>query len=432
VVEISPFRAIRYALDDVSAVLAPPYDVIDEREQDALYARHPHNIVRIDLNKPEPADHPTQRYQRAAGFLEAWLEEQVLIQDPTPSLYVLAQTFTGPDGRQRTRTGFFARARLYPFEEGQILPHERTLRGPKVDRLELFRATRTNLSPIFGAYRDRDGAVRRALEEAQAGAPLYDARMSGVQNRLWRLTGAAAQAVCGLFSGKKLFIADGHHRYETGLAYREERRAARGGVVEADAGYEHILMFSAAVEDPGMVIFPTHRLVHSVAAFPSAAELEDKLSRFFAITGAPADPAAAQAELAKAGQRGNAFLLATAAGPKILVLKDEAPLGEAVALPKEPALRTLDVSVLHALILEQLLGIHREAQASQANLRYSKDFAEAMTAPARDRSVQAAFLMNATKIDEVIAVAESGQVMPQKSTFIYPKIPSGLVLYPLG
>ncbi|MCC7382785.1 MAG: DUF1015 domain-containing protein [Deltaproteobacteria bacterium] len=430
-VDLSPFRAIRYAGEDVAPLLAPPYDVIDAAEQDRLYARHPHNIVRIDLNRAEDADHPLARYERAAGFLSEWLAQGVLLRDPTPAIYVLAQTFTGPDGVDRTRTGFFARVRLCRFDEGWILPHERTLRGPKADRLHLFRATKTNLSPIFGAYRDPGGEVRGLLHAASARAPLYEATLGAVKNRLYRLDAEGAlQRMSELFAPKKIYIADGHHRYETGLAYRDERRAAQGGRIDPDAGFEHILMFSAAVEDPGMVIFPTHRLLHGLPTI-DLAQFLGSLSRFFSVEAAPAEAGAARLALERAGRDASALLMVTPRGHYLLRAIEGAPWHEIAALPSTEALRHLDVTRLHAVILETLLGVSPEAQATQANLRYSKDFAEAFAAPEHDPGVQMAFLMNPTKIDEVISVAESGQVMPQKSTFFYPKIPSGLVLYPL-
>ncbi|MFO0728604.1 MAG: DUF1015 domain-containing protein [Myxococcota bacterium] len=429
-VDLSPFAAIRYAAGpDLSKVLAPPYDVIDAAEQDALYQKDPHNIIRIDLNRAETSDHPDSRYGRAAEILASWQASGVLRAEERPSIYVLAQSFVGPDGAQRTRTGFFSRARLVRFDEGQILPHERTLRGPKLDRLKLYRATRTNLSPIFGAYRDPRREVLSILEEAKRAEPIATAVMAKVENRLWRIAeGPETRAISEKFREKKLYIADGHHRYETGLAYRDERR--EGQPLNPDAGYEHILMFSAAVEDPGMVIFPTHRLVHSLPAFDEA-KMMGALGRFFTIRALGADPAAAQTALS-AARGDNAFVVVTRTGRHLLVLSPAAPLHEVPALPARPALRSLDVSVLHAVVLESILGITPEAQASQANLRYSKDWQEAFSSPATDPSVSAAFLMNPTEIDEVIEVAESGDVMPQKSTFFYPKIPTGLVLYPLG
>lgn len=430
-VELSPFRAIRYASGgDLSRVLAPPYDVIDAVEQGQLYDRDPHNIVRIDLNRAETSDHSESRYERAAEFLARWQKEGVLTLDDRPSIYVLAQTFVGPDGVERTRTGFFSKARLVAFDEGSILPHERTLRGPKVDRLKLYRATKANLSPIFGAYRDPKGEVLGQLAAVQQELPLATAQLGKVRNHLWRVPeGPVTAAISAALGQRKLYIADGHHRYETGLAYRDERRAAEP-TPRPDAGYEHILMFSAAVEDPGMVIFPTHRLVHSLARFELEPVLAE-LRRYFEVR--PLGPESDRAQAALSAERkNNAFLLATRGARHLLVLRSDAPLGSIAALPAHPALRSLDVSVLHAVVLETILGVTPEAQASQANLRYCKDWAEALGAPEKDPSVAAAFLMNATKIDEVIAVAESGEVMPQKSTFFYPKIPTGLVLYPLG
>jgi len=435
-VDLSAFRAIRYdsnKVGDLSKVLAPPYDVIDEKQQDALYAQHPQNIVRIDLTKIETSDHPLARYERAKESLAEWMASGVLATDEAPALYVLAQTFTGPDGIERTRTGFFSRARLVHFDERQILPHERTLRGPKVDRLNLYRATKTNLSPIFGAYHDADGEIARQLGKATKDTkPVVDARMGTVVNRLWMLTNPQAiAAIEKLFGPKKLYIADGHHRYETGLAYRDERRVERGGGIEPNLGYEHILMFASAIEDPGMVIFPTHRLVHTVPGFDGK-KLETELARFFTLSPVSSDPKEARAALAK-HQDKNAFIAILRGGARhLLVARDDAPLHEIAALGADAALGKLDVSILHSVILESILGISKEAQATQQNLRYSKDFAEAMGAVERDPSVDVAFLMNPTKIEEVTAVADAGGVMPQKSTFFYPKIPTGLVLYDLG
>lgn len=433
-VDISPFRALRYRLGrgtDLSPVLAPPYDVISDAMREALYARDPHNVVRIDYTRPEPGDSPDAIYERAARWLAEWRREGVLREDDAPAVYVLAQTFVGPDGVERTRTGFFARARLTRFGEGPILPHERTLKGPKEDRLKLYRATRTNLSSIFGAFRDPDGAVRRRLEEARRQAPLATGQMDGVTNELYGLADPEPlRALTETFLDKKLYIADGHHRYETGLAYRDERRAELGRV-DPDAPYEHILMFAAAVEDPGMVIFPTHRLVHGLDAFEPAALLQ-KLDPYFERRSAPADPAAALRALEDAGREGNAFLLVTESARHLLIRTPGRAAAALPHLPAHPALQGLDVSVLHALVLELGLGIDQAAQSAQTNLRYSKSFEEALRAPGPGSGIQAAFLMNPTRMDEVIHVAESGEVMPQKSTYFMPKLPTGLVMAPLG
>lgn len=438
-VDLAPFSAVRYDADKVgrlSDVLAPPYDVISPAQQDELYARHENNIIRVDLTKSEANEAPEAKYDRANATLEAWLKSGVLAQEKVPAFYVLAQTFTGPDGVKRTRTGFFSRARLTTWDEGPILPHERTLRGPKVDRLMLMRATHHNLSPIFGAYRDPDQRVLTVLEDTKRNPPIAEATMDGVENKLWRIDQTAEQArVRDALATSKLYIADGHHRYETGLAYRDERRAQAqqfgkthaGG---APAGYESILMFASAVEDPGMVIFPTHRLVHSLPSFDEV-KMFAALEPFFERTEAPETAEEAKRALERAGHAGNAYLVITKHSRSLLVRKKAAPLEQVSALPEHPSLRELDVGVLHAVILEHVLQVSPEAQATQANLRYSKDFKEAFESPHKDASVEVAFLMNPTKIDEVLRVAEAGLVMPQKSTFFYPKIPSGLVICPL-
>ena len=311
------------------------------------------------------------------------------------------------------------------------MPHERTLKGPKLDRLRLFRATKTNLSPIFGMYRDPEEEVLGVLSEVVSGPPLAEATMAGVVNRVYRANAAnQVQRIRRALSEKKLYIADGHHRYETGLAYRDERRQA-APTPDPDAGYESILMFSAAVEDPGMVVFPTHRLVHSLSSFGEEKMLAE-LQRFFDVTEFPKnDPQRFVEALNEAGAEANALGVVTAGHAQVLKLKDHAPLDDVPELPRHPALRTLDVALLHGVVLEHLLGISREAQATQQNLRYSKDNTEAFRAPDTQDEVQAAFLMNATRIEEVIRVSDAAEVMPQKSTFFYPKIPSGLVLYPL-
>lgn len=433
-VDIKPFRAIRYEtskIGELAAVIAPPYDVISPAQQDQLYAQHEANIVRVDLNKKEPGDGELAPYERAQRLLEDWLARGLLVTDELPAYYVLSQTFVGPDGVERTRTGFFGRARLSPFGDGPILPHERTLTGPKLDRLRLFRSTKTNLSPIFGMFQDPREEVLGALRRATARAPDMQAEMSGVKNRLWRITDPAqVEQIRAALEPKKLYIADGHHRYETGLAYRDERRKAAGGASTGEEGYESILMFSAAVEDPGMVVFPTHRLVHGLPGLDEAKVL-GALDRYFTRKAAPEGVEALTRALAEAGQRTNAFAMVTPSGRWLLEAKKDAPFGEVPPLPKHDALRRLDVAILHAVILEHILGISKEAQASQTHLRYSKDAQEAASAPTREAEVQIAFLMNPTKVSEVIAVAEAGEVMPQKSTFFYPKIPSGLVLYPL-
>ena len=428
-VDIAPFRAIRYQVDCLDDVVAPPYDVIQPSRQDQLYQQSPHNIVRIDLNRPEPQDEELARYERAKDILSSWRNDKVLAQDEKPGFYVLSQTFTGPDGIERIRTGFFGCARLTKFGEGPIMPHERTLKGPKLDRLRLFRATEANLSPIFSMYQDPDHQVLDVLKSATEEKPDAVATMDGVLNRMWIVTDATKiEKIADVLRPGKLYIADGHHRYETALAYRDERRAQDH---QDGAGYESVMMFMAAVEDPGMVVFPTHRLVHGLEPFDET-RIQTALRRFFDFAPGPDSSSDLMSTLETSGEGACALGMVTRTGSWLLSARPDAPWDDVPELSRRPEVRNLDVAILHSVVLEHVLEISKEAQASQSNLRYSKDAGEAFSAPRGSGDIQIAFLMNPTKISEVLAVSNAGEVMPQKSTFFYPKIPSGLVLYPLS
>lgn len=427
--ELSAFSALRYdptAVGDPSEVLAPPYDTIDAEVRDALYARHPANVVRVESNRPEPGDDEDARYQRAQANLHDWLAQGLLRQDPAPSFYVLSQTFALDGGPRRTRTGFFARARLTRFGEGPILPHERTLQGPQLDRLRLLRATRAEASPIFGLYEDADHHVLAALEAAQVGPPLVTAELAGVEHRLWRVEDPGAQdTLRSALAPKRVYLADGHLRYETALAYRDERRRQ---APTPDA--EGVLMYLCAAEDPGLVALATHRVVRGAPRFDEA-WLSRELPRYFTVTEAPDDLIAATAALARAGEEGVAFLMVGAQRRAILTLRPDAPLGEVRGLVKHPALRRLDVSVLHAVVLEHIIGLSAQAQLTQQSLRYVEDDAEAFGACARDPEVQVAFLLNPTPVSQILKVCDAGEVMPPKATHFHPSLPAGLVMYSL-
>src|SRR5256885_9716613 len=285
--EIRAFRAYRYDLGRVgtlSDVIAPPYDVIDPALQQALYDRSPYNVVRLILNKEEPTDtEANNRYTRAAGCLRDWQREDILVQDSARGLYVYHQEFE-VEGQRFTRKGFMARVRLEPFGQGKIYPLEETLAGPKADRLKLFHATHMNLSQVFGLYPDEGGAVQKALDDVVARAlPLEATDHLGVVSRLWPVSDQhAVSTVTGLMGPKPVFIADGHHRYETGLRYLEERRAA-GEVRDAEAPANFILMMLVSMSDPGLVILPTHRLVSGLPADLTADRLRAALSANFEV-----------------------------------------------------------------------------------------------------------------------------------------------------
>src|SRR5260370_20782600 len=284
--EIRAFRAYRYDLGRVGAlsdVVAPPYDVIDPPLQQALYDRSPYNVIRLILNKEEPADNEAEnRYSRAARFLRDWQADDVLVHDSARALYVYHQDFE-VEGRRYTRKGFLARVRLEPFGKGRIFPHEETMPGPKADRLRLLHATAMNLSPIFGLYPDEAGAIQSHLDEAVRRAlPLEASDHLGVVSRLWPVTDQhVGSIVTGLLGPRPVFIADGHHRYETGLRYLEERRQA-GEVRDDEAAANFILMMLVSISDPGLVILPTHRLISGLPAV-TADNLADILAPYFQL-----------------------------------------------------------------------------------------------------------------------------------------------------
>jgi uncharacterized protein (DUF1015 family) len=429
VADVAPFLGIRYdgaRVGDMSRVLAPPYDVIGEVERAELEARHPQNVVRIEL----PRGEGDARYAEAAQLLGAWREEGILRADASPALYVYEEQFTLPQapGRIYTRRGFFAAVRLEPFERRVVLPHEKTLAGPKEDRLKLMRATRTQISPIFGLFRDADGNAREIIDAAAAMVPAVDATTSDrVRHRLWRLGDPAAIAgLVRLLADKQILIADGHHRYETLLGLGPELRAldyAAGG-----AAADFAMVFLARAEDPGLLVLPTHRLVRGLPGFDFGALRASASAAFDVVDGDEATAAAIEDRLGRAGTAGVVFAVRVPGRAQttwftLKSIVDLSALGP-------PALRKLDVTVLHGVILAPILGIDAAAMESQSYLGYTHDTAEAMARVAAGEA-QAAFFMNATKVEEVLAACEAGFVLPQKSTYFQPKLATGLVMYGL-
>jgi uncharacterized protein (DUF1015 family) len=429
--EIAAFRGILYDTQKAGApdkLLAPPYDVISPAERDKLAALDPHNCVRLILPKDAQGGDSDGKYEHAAADLKAWLAEGVMRRDDAPALYRYHQTFTA-EGRTTTRKGFICRIRLHRFDEGVVLPHERTLAGPKADRLKLKRATRCHLSQVFGLYSDPARASDTPFEAVERERPVLEGTTTdGVTQRLWRLTDAAAVArVQQLLADKKVYIADGHHRYETMLALREELRKE---TKSPRSSIEYGTIFLANMDDPGLLVFPTHRVVHGLPAFDRAAVLE-KARQFFAVEETAAgDAPAVRRVLAEKSRTSPTFAIATGDKLAYLTLRKDVDLERVPSLKGPAVVRTLDVTLLHALMIEQILGIDRAAQEKQTNLRYVKDTQAALD-EARAAGVQAVFVMNPTRVEQVKAVADAGEVMPQKSTFFYPKLASGLVLNPL-
>ncbi len=439
--EIAPLTPLRYDLSRLSgtleSVVAPPYDVISPAERAKLAERHPHNIVRLIL----PEGEGDAKYGHAAELLGRWRDEGVLVRDAEPAFYRLDQTFLPPGGggagKAITRRGFLALVRLVPFSERVVLPHERTLSGPKEDRLKLFRATATNLSPGFLLYRDPRGELDAPLETAEVLSEF--STPDGVRHALAKVKApAAVRAIVEGIARSSLLIADGHHRYETALRYSGEASAA-AGAPSARGEHRFFMCFLANGDSPNLVVFPTHRHVHSLPSF----SFDDLLGRaavanggVFSVAELPrgASAEAILDEIARAGRAGAPTLAAAARDGRaaILTLQTSADLASHPTLGAQPAvLRKTDVVALHAGILHPILGITPEAQAAKTNLWYPQDARAALAELREQGRGDVLFLMNATPVAQVRDVAEAGEVMPQKSTFFYPKVPTGLAVHTL-
>ena len=433
---LRPFRALRYdraTVGDPALVVAPPYDVIGRAEQDRLLARHPANVVRLDLPQEDPGDQPDDRYRRAARTLAAWRSDGTLHKDPHPSIYVYEQTYRVPGTQtERTQRGFFGRLRLEPFGEGsRILPHERTLAGPREDRYKLLRATGVNTSPIVALYADGDGAAERALDALTAGPPDLDVvDDDGVRHRAWAIAadGDAAPTVETLVSAAgtgPITIADGHHRYETALRYRDERRMSRS--CEEDPAFDYVLTLFVDAGTQPLTVLPTHRIVSGLGDAGVEARL-GRLDELFDVRGdVPADEFRSRFGGGNGAGGAGRIGLWTRRGGALLTARRDAfepflPDGGA-------ALRGLDVTLL-GVALERLAGIDAGA-VSAGRVAYTKSVTEAIDAvDAGLDGADAAFLLEPTPVAAVLAVAADGDVMPQKSTYFYPKALTGLVINP--
>ncbi|GEJ56384.1 DUF1015 domain-containing protein [Anaeromyxobacter diazotrophicus] len=438
--EVLPFRGIRYAATrpaTLSKLISPPYDAVSPAYRDELAARSPHNIIHVVLEKDRPGDDAVEnRYVRSGRAFEAWLADGTLRQDAEPGFYLLEQGFTGPDGRRRVRRGLVVACRLHRYDEGVVLPHEKTLSGPKADRLEILKRVKANLSPIFALYEDERGEGQRALDAAIASAGEAAAEADsddGTHHRIWRVVDPAAVAqLQAALAARKVFIADGHHRYESALVYRDLVDAEQPGLPDR-AGHRYIMMTLCSMSDPGLVIYPTHRLLTGLKDFRLGRFLEE-LGRFFTVdtlledVRRPAGRAWAVSKLAEHAGKATTFLMVSAEDGRgrILTLRDDADMA-GVPLPDNVTLRDLDVTALHSVLFQHLLGLSPRSQELGENVRYEMDAGEVVTRTLAGE-FQLGFLVNPTPMWQVQAVAESGETMPQKSTFFYPKLASGLVL----
>jgi uncharacterized protein (DUF1015 family) len=435
--EIRAFRALRYDPDsvgDLNAVVSPPYDVIGPEQQRALMQRHPRNAVRLDLPEIQAGEEPDDRYRRTGKMLASWRSDGTLSRDGRPSIYVYEQTYTVPGSDLvRTQRGFFGRLRLEPFGPGSgVLPHERTLSGPKEDRHKLMRATGVNTSPIVGVYVDPSGAAAAALEAMAAGRSDRDVTDDdGVRHRLWAVPaeGPASDSVATLLAAAgrdPITIADGHHRYETALRYRDEQRANRAG--DTNLASDYVLMLFLETSGQRLTVLPTHRVVRDLGDEGVRSLLEQAGTLFDVepVSGRAALEAAFASVDAAPGGEGRMGLWTRHGGAILRARRDafEPWLPEGGA-----ALRRLDVTLLQTA-LHRLCGIDAEAIRA-GRLAYSKSVREALDwVDASREDADAAFLLDPTPVAEIAAVAADGDVMPQKSTYFYPKALTGLVFNP--
>jgi len=434
---IEAFRAIRYDLGHIgslSDVIAPPYDVIDAGLQDTLYKKHPANVIRLILNREEPGDdEQSNRYTRAARFFKNWQREGVLQQDSQPAVYVYHQVFEY-GGETFTRRGFMARVRLERFGEGKIYPHEETHAAAKADRLKLTHACQANLSQIFGIYPDPENEAQQLLESAIAGTiPLEAVDHLGVIHRMWLVTDLGViNRLATAMSPKPMFIADGHHRYETACNYRDQLAAS--GSLPASHPANFVLSMCVSMYDRGMIIMPTHRLFRGLPAM-TADELRGKLGSCFDLHAGPTGPTAAHAmwgKIAADDEQGQIAFYTPRDGHWTLAQINSAGRARMaeVATDHSAQWQALGVSILHRLVIENLLGATNLPKAHYVHL--VEEVVDSLEAGDGEAGAfpLAALVMPAT-VDHVRQISEHGERMPAKSTYFYPKLLSGLVFNPL-
>ncbi|MBI3581600.1 MAG: DUF1015 domain-containing protein [Nitrospinae bacterium] len=426
--QIAPFAGLRYVAakaGKIEDLLAPPYDVIYPDMRDALYLKSPFNVTRLILGKTSESDSATDnRYTRAAAYLDRWTRDGVLARDEWPAVYLYSQTYDSPEG-PKTRVGFMARKRLEEFG-GSVVPHENTFAGPKADRLELTRACKCNFSPIFGLYTDPSMSAEQIQREVMRSKPDVEAKMDdGQTHRMWVVTDTARiKAFAGAVGDKKILIADGHHRYETALNYLKENSV--GGKRPTNE-MRYVLMYFTNTESEGLSVFATHRVVNHLEAFDPGA-FSKKLSLGFDVEkissgSGKRDEAAEKKMLAlMAKSPVPAFGLYSGGGDYGIIRLKKASSGG--------LLEGLDVAILHEKILAGMLGVRPQTDMAHQQIYYGQDVAKC-AARVDDGTSKLAFFLNPTPIKQMREISLAGLKMPQKSTYFYPKLITGLVINPL-
>ncbi len=432
--DVQPLRGIRYAqeaIGDLAQVVTPPFDVISAQAQARYYTRNPYNVIRLELGQEQPGDNTlNNRYTRAAATLAEWRLRGILRQDSIPCYYLYQQVFTH-DGKTYTRTSLLARVRLEEWNARVVLPHELTHSKAKDDRLKLLRACATNFSPVMSMYDDPQGRIRALLAPYAAGAEVQITDEVNEQHRLHPITDANQIALIqDFFAERQLYIADGHHRYETALNYRNEVREQRHGVAPDDA-INFVLMALVDLDDPGLLVLPTHRILFGLSADALDALSSERLAQYFTVRELGIAEGSSQETLLQLQEREQhpSFMIRTGEQTRLLSLNEQGRQ-QMMHSGHSAAWNELDVAVAHQLVLEELLGLRAADITAGKYVRYTQDAQEALQA-VQTGQAQAALLFHATRVRQVCNVAKADDRMPQKSTYFYPKLITGLVLNPL-
>ena len=433
--DVQPLQGIRYDgrhISDMAEIITPPYDVISEEDQARYYQRDPYNIIRLELGRDEAGDTSlNNRYTRAATMLAEWRLQHILCEDATPRYYCYQQVFTYAQ-QTYTRTSLLARVRLEPWSARVVLPHEHTMARPKSDRLKLMEACATNFSPIMSLYEDPQGRMRKLLSAYAANAELQVLDEVQEEHRLQPITEVEQMALIqNFFEERVLYIADGHHRYETALNYREEVAAMRKPPRDDDAA-NFVLMALIDLDDPGLLVLPTHRLVAHLEPDALNALSSQQLGRYFTVREMAMGDYPAEAPLQMLSQAGDAapsFVICEAEQSWLVSLNEQGK-ARMQQSGRSAAWNDLDVAVAHTLVLEEMLGLNAADLTVGTHVRYTRDALQAVQA-VRDGEAQVALLLNPTRVRQICDVADADDRMPQKSTYFYPKLITGLVINPL-
>jgi uncharacterized protein (DUF1015 family) len=438
--KIAPFRGILYNEGKAGAIdtlVCPPYDIISPAEQQELYRKSPYNVIRLEYGLTSPADGDgDNRYTRASAILEEWLRAGILQQRLDPAFYVYEMDFQAGKAAKKLR-GVICLVRIEDYDSGIVKPHETTLSGPKTDRLNLLRACKASFSQIFSLFSDPQDSVVNILATVTREAEMEVKHSDGVIHRLWSLSDKdSIEAIVRELTDKPIFIADGHHRYDTALKYRNEQRMVSGKFT-GDEGFNYVAMFLTSMEDPGLTILPAHRALFNLTDFQPR-RFEDDLNRFFNIERIDFDNQSESKDLqtildtmAHRAEHAHVFGMRVKDEQSyyLLNLRNEADM-DALLPDKSQSYRRLDVSILHHLIIDKLLGIRMDTHKMGLNIEYIKD-AEEADKRVHDNAAEVVFFMNPTKVREVREVAAAGERMPQKATYFYPKLLTGLVMHKL-